>query len=138
DGEPLAYIIGHCGFWTLDLAISPAVLVPRPDTETLVATTLAKLPQEHCHVIDLGTGSGAIALALASERPRWQITASDASGAALACARHNAVQLQLTQVRFVQGRWLQPFAGKRFDAIVSNPPYVATGDPHLTAPALRH
>ncbi|HLQ85500.1 MAG TPA: peptide chain release factor N(5)-glutamine methyltransferase [Salinisphaeraceae bacterium] len=137
-GEPLAYIIGECGFWTLTLAVNPSVLVPRPDTETLVEAALELLPKRTCTVADLGTGSGAIALALASERPQWSLLASDASAAALACARANAQRLALANVHFVHGSWLQPLRGKRLDAIVANPPYVGTADPHLQAPALRH
>lgn len=137
-GEPLAYITGHCGFWTLDLAVNPAVLVPRPDTETLMETALELLPPHECSVVDLGTGSGAIALALASERPAWHVTATDASPQALACARANAERLQLQQLQFFQGRWFQPLAARRFDAIVSNPPYVAADDSHLRAAELMH
>lgn len=137
-GEPLAYVTGQCGFWTLDLTITPAVLVPRPDTETLVQTTLDTLPQHDCTVADLGTGSGAIALALARERPHWQVTATDNSDPALACARANAHDLGLTHVAFQHGAWFEPLGRRRFDAIVSNPPYVTPGDVHLQAPELEH
>lgn len=135
-GEPVAYITGRCGFWTLEIDVDPAVLIPRPDTETLVETALEILPSAGCAVADLGTGSGAIALALASERPRWSITASDCSHRALACARANAQRLGLDNVRFAQGDWFAPLTGTRFDAIIANPPYVAADDDHLRAPEL--
>lgn len=138
SGEPLAYITGHCGFWTLELAVNPAVLVPRPDTETLVEAALELLPLGDCSIIDLGTGSGAIALALASERPAWHVTATDASPSALACAGANAERLLPGRVQFLHGHWFEPIAARRFDAIVSNPPYVAPGDHHLQAPELQH
>ena len=137
-GEPLAYVIGRAGFWTLDLAVTPDVLVPRPDTETLIETVLAHHDSAPLRVADLGTGSGAIALALASERPQWQLTGTDASTAALACATANAERLGLANVNFAAGHWYAPITGQRFDVIVSNPPYVAPDDVHLDAPALRH
>lgn len=138
-GEPLAYIVGHIGFHALDLAVTPDVLVPRPDTETLVEAVLARLPAEaDLRVADLGTGSGAIALALAHARPRWQLVATDAHANALACARANADRLGLSNVVFAEGRWFAPLAGERFDAIASNPPYIDAADPHLDDPALRH
>lgn len=138
-GEPLAYILGRAGFHAIELTITPDVLVPRPETETLVDATLAHLPAdaEHC-VADLGTGSGAIALALAHARPRWRIVATDAHGRALACARTNVEQLGLANVTFATGHWFEPLAGARFDAIVSNPPYIDAADPHLSDPALCH
>lgn len=137
-GEPLAYISGEREFWSLALKVSPDVLIPRPETETLVEWALEVLNQRpaQSRVADLGTGSGAIALALASERPDAQFIALDFSGAALAVARANAEALGLHNVAFVQGDWLQPLAGQGFDLIVSNPPYVAAQDPHLDA--LRH
>jgi release factor glutamine methyltransferase len=130
-GEPVAYIVGSAGFWTLDLTVSPAVLVPRPDTETLVAAALEQLSDLPLEIVDLGTGSGAIALALASERPRWRLTATDNDAGALACARANATRLGLDNVRFTCGDWFEPLADQRFDAILSNPPYVACNDSHL-------
>ena len=131
-GEPLAYIIGRAGFWSLDLRVTPDVLIPRPDTETLVEAALARLPPDApLAVADLGTGSGAIALALARERPAWHIVATEASEAALAVARDNARALDLDRVECVAGPWLEAVAGRRFDAIVANPPYVAPNDPHL-------
>lgn len=135
SGEPLAYITGRREFWTLSLAVDPAVLVPRPETELLVERGLALCPQPAARALDLGTGSGAIALALASERPGWEVTAVDASAPALAVARANAGRLTLSRVRFLQGSWFAPLADERFDLIVSNPPYIAPGDPAL--PALR-
>jgi len=137
-GEPIAYITGHCGFWTLDLMVNADVLIPRPDTETVVQAALNVLPDTALTLADLGTGSGAIALALASERPQWTVTATDISAPALACARANARRLQLDRIRFVPGRWFDPLEQQRFHAIVANPPYVALGDSHLDAPELRH
>jgi release factor glutamine methyltransferase len=137
-GEPLAYLTGMREFWSLPLRVSRAVLVPRPETELLVERALALRAAPEGRVVDLGTGSGAIALALASERPRWQVTATDISMAALAVARANAVQLGLTGIDFRQGSWFAPLAGARFDLIVSNPPYVAVDDPALADPALAH
>lgn len=139
-GEPLAYIIGRVGFHDIELGVSPAVLVPRPDTETLVDTLLARLPAEAAlRIADLGTGSGAIALALAHARPRWRLVATDAHDDALACARANAERLRLTNVRFARGTWFDALeAIENLDAIVSNPPYVDPADPHLEAAALRH
>jgi release factor glutamine methyltransferase len=135
-GEPYAYLTGERGFWTLDLAVTPDVLVPRPETELLVERCLAALPAGGARVADLGTGSGAIALALASERPRWTIIATDASPAALAVAAGNARRLGLANVEFRHGSWCTALhASERFDAIVSNPPYIAGDDPAL--PALR-
>lgn len=133
EGEPVAYLTGRKGFWSLELEVAPAVLVPRPETELLVELALARLPPETgLRAADLGTGSGAIALALASERPRLAVVATDAHPAALAMARSNAARLQLGNVEFREGDWFGAFtADERFDLLVSNPPYVAAGDPHL-------
>ena len=137
-GEPLAYILGSIGFWDMELAVDARVLVPRADTETLIEAVLERLPTSALAVADLGTGSGAIALALARERPAWRVLATDASIAALDCARHNAQRLELAQVTFRAGRWYEALADQRFDALVSNPPYIDPADPHLQAAALRH
>jgi release factor glutamine methyltransferase len=134
NGEPIAYLTGHRAFWTLDLAVSSAVLIPRPETERLVELALERIaPDRDARIADLGTGSGAIALAIASERPRVRVLATDASPAALAVARANAERLALRNVAFAQGDWCDALGGERFDAIVSNPPYIAEGDPHLDA-----
>ncbi len=131
-GEPLAYITGSKAFFGITLQVDPRVLDPRPDTETLVAWALELLPTEsRQEILDLGTGSGAIALALQHERPQCQITAVDASPQALAVAQSNAQRLNLP-VAFVQSHWMDALSGS-FDMIVSNPPYVAEGDPHLAA-----
>ncbi|MGH8447409.1 MAG: peptide chain release factor N(5)-glutamine methyltransferase [Solimonas sp.] len=135
-GEPVAYLTGSQGFWSLTLEITPAVLVPRPETELLVDCALERLPAERAlDVADLGTGSGAIALALAAERPRARVVATDVSPEALAVARRNALQAGL-RIDFREGSWWLPLAGRQFDLVVSNPPYIARGDPHLDA--LRH
>lgn len=133
-GEPIAYILLQQGFWDLDLTVTPAVLIPRPETELLVEIILEKFgEQENLKLADLGTGSGAIALALASEKPKWEITATDYSAAALEIAKSNAENLQLNNVRFFQGSWCEALPNEKFDIIVSNPPYIAAMDPHLTA-----
>ncbi|WP_240126445.1 peptide chain release factor N(5)-glutamine methyltransferase [Thermomonas alba] len=137
-GEPVAYLLGRQGFWSLELEVGPATLIPRPETECLVELALARLPAgQPLRVADLGTGSGAIALALARERPQARIVATDASVAALAVARRNAERLGLGRVEFRQGDWLAPLCGERFDLIASNPPYIEAGDPHLTQGDLR-
>ncbi len=133
-GEPLAYLTGEREFWSLPLAISPAVLVPRPETELVVERALALLdPLAALQVADLGTGSGAIALAVARERPAWSLLATDLSAAALGVARANARHLGLANIAFLQGRWCAPLAAGRYSAILSNPPYIAEGDPALPA-----
>ncbi|TBR09159.1 MAG: peptide chain release factor N(5)-glutamine methyltransferase [Lysobacter sp.] len=137
QGTPVAYLTGVRGFWTLELAVSPDTLIPRPETERLVELALERLPTTPCDVADLGTGSGAIALAIASERPDARIIATDTSAAALAVARANAARHRLPNVQFSQGDWYAPLAGRRFDLIVSNPPYIAAGDPHLEDGDLR-
>ncbi|WP_313346890.1 peptide chain release factor N(5)-glutamine methyltransferase [Stenotrophomonas sp.] len=137
-GEPVAYLLGRRGFWTLDLAVSPATLIPRPETERLVELALDRLPGDQpLRIADLGTGSGAIALALASERPLAQVLATDLSAEALAVAGANARQHALGNVGFRQGGWYAPLAGERFDLIASNPPYIASDDPHLARGDLR-
>ena len=138
QGEPVAYITGRRGFWSLDLEVGPATLIPRPETELLVELALQRLLREaSCKVADLGTGSGAIALALAHERPRCSITATDASPAALAVARRNAQRLGIANVTFAQGDWLAPLGEQRYTLIVSNPPYIEAGDVHLGQGDLR-
>ncbi|CAD0348927.1 Release factor glutamine methyltransferase [Xanthomonas hortorum pv. gardneri] len=138
-GEPVAYLTGTRGFWTLDLAVSTATLIPRADTEALVELALERFDnmQGRC-AADLGTGSGAIALAIASERPHAQVIATDASAAALAVAQQNASRHQLRNVECRLGYWFAPLAGERFDLIASNPPYIAAHDPHLREGDLRH
>jgi release factor glutamine methyltransferase len=137
DGEPMGYLRGEQEFFGLPLQVDSRVLVPRPDTETLVQWALEVLDTQPspASAIDLGTGSGAIALALASQRPGLAITATDASEAALAVAGQNAERLALP-LRLAAGRWFEAVPGQRFHLAVSNPPYIAEGDPHL--PALRH
>lgn len=131
-GEPVAQIIGHRGFWSLDLAVTADTLIPRPETELLVELALEHLPPEQMgQVLDLGTGTGAIALAIASERPLVDVTAVDASQAALDVARANAADTGLP-LRLLHGDWFVPVAGEVFRMIVSNPPYIAEGDPHLS------
>ena len=128
-GEPVAYILGRKEFYGLDLAVSPAVLIPRPETELLVDLALQRNP---CSVLDLGTGSGAIALAIKRHRPGARLVAVDSDLSALLTARRNAAKLNL-EVDFRHGRWFEPVAGERFDLVVANPPYIAQGDPHLAA-----
>ena len=127
NGEPVAYIVGHKEFYGLDLIVNPAVLIPRPETGLLVDLALQR---EFSSVVELGTGSGAIALAIKRHRPQARVVAVEASAAALVVARRNAVKLGL-EVDFRHGRWLEPLAGQRFQLIVANPPYVAEGDRHL-------
>lgn len=136
-GEPVAYIVGYREFWSLRIAVDPTVLVPRPETELLVERALAVRGADDARVADLGTGSGAIALALAHERPAWRIVATDTSGAALAVARANARALGLERVELIEGDWFAPLSGCTFDLIVSNPPYVAPDDPLLADAPLR-
>ena len=137
-GEPVAYIIGRRGFWSFELEVTPATLIPRPETELLVELALARLPHEAgAAVADLGTGSGAIALAMAHERPGARVVATDASTEALAVAQRNALRLDVRNVTFMQGDWLTPLAGQRFNLIVSNPPYIEAADPHLGQGDLR-
>jgi release factor glutamine methyltransferase len=134
SGEPLAYLTGSREFWSLEIAVTPDVLVPRPETELLVERALAAIGGlEQPAVLDLGTGSGAVALAIARERPDAAITAVDASAAALAVAGGNAARLGIANVRFRQGSWYEPVAGARFDLVVANPPYLAADDPALAA-----
>lgn len=139
-GEPVAYLTGRRGFWTLDLRVDAATLIPRPETELLVELALERLPPDRpLSVADLGTGSGAIALALASERPLAQVLATDASPGALAMAARNAAHHELRNVRFAEGGqdWYAPLRGARFALIASNPPYIASDDPHLQQGDLR-
>ena len=134
EGEPVAYLTGKREFWGLPLAVDRSVLIPRPETETLVECTLRVLPRDRpVRVLDLGTGSGAIALAIAHERPRADVLAIDASPSALDVARRNAERMKLANLRWLQSDWYDalPDDATAFDAIVSNPPYIAAGDPHL-------
>lgn len=138
QGEPIAYLTGEREFYSLDFKVTPAVLIPRPETELLVDLALGCLPVDRTvNMLDLGTGSGAIALAIARHRPLARIFAVDASRDALAVARSNAENLNIHNVRIMQGDWFDGLAGERFDLIVSNPPYVANGDPHLRQGDLR-
>ena len=137
-GEPVPYIVGAKEFWSLRLMVSAAVLVPRPETELLVERALKLGAAPVRRALDLGTGAGAIALALAHERPSWQITATDVSEAALGVARTNALALGTPQVEFLHGSWFEPLGGRTFDLIVSNPPYVAQDDAALQRAPLCH
>ena len=132
-GEPIAYITGAKEFWSLSLKINQDVLIPRPETETLVEFAVDRFAERRrMKIADLGTGSGAIACALAAEHPHWDIVATDISTAALAVARHNVAMLNLDNIRFSQGSWFEAIAGDVFDLIISNPPYVADEDHHLS------
>jgi release factor glutamine methyltransferase len=137
SGSPIAYLTGTREFWSLELDVTPAVLVPRPETELAVELALEVLPARRIpagtpySVLDLGTGSGAIALALAAERPEWRLTAVDISPPALEVAAGNSRKLGLSHIDWRLGSWFEPVAGRRFDLIVANPPYVAADDPAL-------
>jgi len=138
QGEPVAYILGRREFWSLELQVSQATLIPRPETELLVELALSKIPKQHpVRIADLGTGSGAIALAIARERPLAQIYALDISLEALKLAKLNAEQLGLTNIQFLAGDWLASLVEGEFDVIVSNPPYLAADDPHLAQGDIR-
>ena len=133
-GEPVAYIVGRREFWSLDLEVTPDVLIPRPETERLVELALERIDAASpVRVADLGTGSGAIALAIARERPRAWVVGVDVSRAVLEVARRNAARNRVANVEFVAGDWFAPLNGTTFDLVVSNPPYVAELDPHLEA-----
>lgn len=137
-GEPLAYLTGRREFWSMELEVTPATLIPRPETELLVELALQHIPAGGARrIADLGTGSGAIALAIAHEQPPCRIVATDRSAVALAVARGNAARLGIENIEFREGTWLEPLAGEVFDLIVSNPPYVASGDPRLHTSEIR-
>ncbi|MGH1463531.1 MAG: peptide chain release factor N(5)-glutamine methyltransferase [Neptuniibacter sp.] len=137
QGEPVAHIIGYRGFWNFDLEVSPHTLIPRPDTEVLVEKALQLCTVRQARVADLGTGTGAIALALGSEQPEWQIIASDFVSDAVELAERNRVRLQLNNVEIVQGSWFEPHTGL-YDLIVSNPPYIDPEDEHLQQGDVRY
>jgi len=131
-GEPIAYILGHQEFWSLNLDVNPATLVPRSETELLVEQSLLHIPKDsNFAIVDLGTGSGAIALAIATERPTCTVTATDHCTEALTVAKKNAAKHGITNVRFIQSDWFGALESKVFDIIVTNPPYIAPDDPHL-------
>lgn len=130
-GVPIAYLTGQREFWTLNLKVTPDTLIPRPETELLVETALSLLPTHPANILDLGTGTGAIALSLASERPDISITACDFSTAALSVATENAHNHQIQNVHFTHSDWFATLPQQRFDMIVSNPPYIEANDPHL-------
>ncbi len=137
-GEPLAYILGEREFFGLNFNVTPATLIPRPDTELLVELALQRIPlRDAFRVLDLGAGSGAIALSIAHARPDIEVTAVDASPEALEVARENARRLNIANVRLLQSDWFSALAGERFDLIVSNPPYIAENDAHLAQGDLR-
>ena len=136
-GEPVAYILGQQGFWKLDLEVAPHTLIPRPDTQLLVETALELLPATPARMLDLGTGTGAIALALASERPAWQVVAVDRIDAAVALAERTRLRLQLNNIHVRTSYWYDALDGERFDLIISNPPYIRAEDPHLVAGDVR-
>ena len=131
-GEPVAHLTGEREFWSLPLYVSAATLIPRPDTECLVEHALAHLPATACRILDLGTGTGAIALALASERPDCQVTAVDVMPDAVALALRNVARLGFNNVKIQQSSWFDALVGQQFDMIVSNPPYIDERDPHLS------
>ena len=132
SGEPVAYLTGQREFWSLSLAVSTDTLIPRPETETLVTLALEKIPVGRClHIADLGTGSGAVALAIAAERPRCRIVATDVSAKALVCAAGNASRLGIENISFIQGSWCDPLPHEPFDVVLSNPPYIEEQDAHL-------
>lgn len=142
QGTPVAYLTGEREFWGLRLATSSSTLIPRPDTETLVALALNRVTQPTGRLLDLGTGTGAIALAFASEQPGWQVLGVDVREEAVELATRNAQVLAITNARFLQSDWFDTLetleeADKRFDMIVSNPPYIAADDPHLSAGDVR-
>ncbi|MFI8744848.1 peptide chain release factor N(5)-glutamine methyltransferase [Pseudomonas sp. NPDC077186] len=130
-GEPVAYILGHQGFWSLDLEVASHTLIPRPDTELLVESALELLPATPLAALDLGTGSGAIALALASERPAWRVTGVDRVAEAVALAERNRQRLKLDNAEFLHSHWFSALAGRCYDLILSNPPYIRADDHHL-------
>lgn len=131
QGEPVAHLVGVREFWSLPLFVSPATLIPRPDTECLVEQALSRLPEQPCRVLDLGTGTGAIALALGSERPDCEITAVDVMPDAVALATRNAEHLGIKNVTVLASHWFSALEGQQFELIVSNPPYIDEQDPHL-------
>ena len=138
NGEPMAYILGSRDFYGLQLKTTPATLIPRPDTETLVEAALAKIPQNaSLNILDLGTGTGAVALAIASQRPQTKVIAVDASLEALKVATENAQSLNLSNVRLIESNWFSALGSEKFDVIVSNPPYIAKDDEHLKQGDLR-
>ncbi|MHA0966847.1 peptide chain release factor N(5)-glutamine methyltransferase [Enterobacter ludwigii] len=131
-GEPVAHLVGEREFWSLPLYVSPATLIPRPDTECLVEQALSRLPAQACRILDLGTGTGAIALALASERPDCEVTAVDVMPDAVALAQRNVARLGFPNVTVLQSSWFSALDNRTFGMIVSNPPYIDEYDPHLT------
>ena len=138
SGEPIAYILGEREFYSLNFKVTPAVLIPRPETELLVELALERIPVNgSCQVLDLGTGSGAVAVTLALRRPQAEVVAVDQSAAALDVARENARRLGAGKLRLVQSDWYGALGGEKFDLIVSNPPYIAAADPHLARGDLR-
>ena len=131
QGEPIAYILGRQGFWSLELEVAADTLIPRPDTELLVETALQLIPATSARVLDLGTGTGAIALALAAECSAWQVCGVDRIESAVALAERNRVRLGLENAAFTVSNWFAGLQGERFQMIVSNPPYIPVSDPHL-------
>ena len=130
-GEPVAHLTGEREFWSLPLTVSPVTLIPRPDTEILVEQALARLPDEAVDIVDLGTGTGAVALAIASERPDCRVTGVDRIAEAVQLAQHNAQKLRIGNATFLQSDWFSALAGKKFTMIVGNPPYIDADDEHL-------
>jgi release factor glutamine methyltransferase len=136
-GEPVAHLLGSRGFWSLELQVTAQTLIPRPETELLVEAALARLPLSGARVADLGTGSGAIALALARECPACAVVAVERSAGALAVAQENGRRHGIANVTFLHGSWYEPLQGEKFELIVSNPPYICADDPHLKRGDLR-